>query len=121
MEEQLLSLPGEITKVTTMSHNSVRLVIDSQENVDSEIMAKLFSMSGKVGYFNFLPEIRPIQIADVLELPPIERQEDETKSPAQRLRAVIYVLGKQKGEKDMELFYRRIMDKLIEQVKEKLI
>lgn len=43
-----------------------------------------------------------------------------TKTQAQRLRAVIYLLGKQKGVKDDELFYRSYLEQIIDQVKAKL-
>jgi hypothetical protein len=47
--------------------------------------------------------------------------EMEGKSPSTRLRAVIFVLWKQKGEKEaFEMFYSQTMDKIIEWVKKKI-
>lgn len=43
---------------------------------------------------------------------------DESKSPSQRLRAVLFILWKQEGEKgDFEVFYRANMEKAINRVK----
>lgn len=55
--------------------------------------------------------------ADVLEV----RKELEGKSPATRLRAVIFILWKQAGEKEaFELYYSQMMEKIIEWVKKKI-
>ena len=43
---------------------------------------------------------------------------DESKSPAQRLRATLFVLWKQRGNKgDFEAFYRENLEKAIDRVK----
>lgn len=43
------------------------------------------------------------------------------KSPSQRLRSVIYILWKQKGQKgDYDAFYNSVMEQLIESIKDKL-
>jgi hypothetical protein len=55
--------------------------------------------------------------ADVIEV----RKEMEGKSPASRLRAVIFILWKQAGEKEaFELFYSTQMEKIIAWVKLKI-
>lgn len=49
------------------------------------------------------------------------RNELETKTPGQRLRACLFVLWKQGGEQgDYDSFYRRNMERIIEYVKGKL-
>ena len=121
MAEQLLSIPGEITKITTLAHNSMRLQIDSQENVLPELVSQIFQMTDKVGYFCFLPEERPIAAEEVIDLPQIKLDDDEVKTPSQRLRGVIYLYAKQRKEADTELFYRRCMEKFIKNIKEKLL
>jgi hypothetical protein len=55
--------------------------------------------------------------ADVIEI----RKEMEGKSPASRLRAVIFILWKQAGEKEaFEMYYSVQMEKIIEWVKKKI-
>lgn len=52
---------------------------------------------------------------------PKEQAEENQKTSAQRLRATLFVLWKQRGEKgDFEVFYREYMEKLIDFVKGKL-
>lgn len=49
---------------------------------------------------------------------PVSDATDESKSPAQRLRATLFVLWKQRGSKgDFEAFYRDNMEKAITRVK----
>lgn len=49
---------------------------------------------------------------------PKQQAEDGEKSPSQRLRAVLYILWKQRGSKgDYESFYRRQLDVAIDRVK----
>lgn len=43
-----------------------------------------------------------------------------SKTPSQRLRSVIFVLWKQQGHDDFEIYYRNIMEKIIDQIKNKL-
>jgi hypothetical protein len=51
----------------------------------------------------------------------VVKSEIETKSPSQRLRAVIFVLWKQQGcPGEFSDFYLKCMEKLIEQVKQRL-
>jgi muconolactone delta-isomerase len=55
--------------------------------------------------------------AEVVEV----RKEIEGKSPATRLRGVLFLLWKQSGEKEaFEMFYSQQMEKVIEWVKRKL-
>jgi hypothetical protein len=84
------------------------------------------------------PELDPQEKAAVFELQNCElkmllQQEGEnetkftevkgqfdTKTPSQRLRAVLYVLWKGvDGTGDFEMFYRRRMDSIIDKIKEK--
>ena len=117
---ELLQVPAEITKVTTMSHRSLRLVADTQENLTDEMMAKIMAYHGKLGWWCFLPEERKIDSLDVLNIPQLEYEKGE-KSPAQRLRGVLYVLWEQKKPTDTFIqFYEQSLEKIINQIKDKL-
>ena len=120
MEDKLFSLPGEISKVTTMAHGAVRIQVDSQEDIPSELVGRLFKVTYKQGYFAFLPELKPIEAEDVIDLPPLPEDDSMKKSHSKRLRDVIWVWGEQRGEKDQALFYARNMERIIDQIKEKL-
>lgn len=119
MEEYgILQVASEISKVETMRNGALRLKIDTQENIPSEVRMKLMGMTEKLGWFTF--SVRQIEATDLIDLPEIKRDEDE-KSPAQRLRASIYMLWQQEGSTgDFETYYRSKMDKLINWIKEKL-
>ena len=103
-----------------MAHRALRIVADTQEEMSNEQMAKAVGMLGKQGWFTFSPE-KSIEAKALVELPALQSREEDTKSPAVRLREVIYLYGKQQGAKDDEIFYYSTMEKLINWVKEKLV
>ncbi len=114
---QLLQVPGEISKVSSMAHRSLRLLFDSQENLNDEEMAKIMAFVGKNGWFTFSPQA--IQPNNILNLPKLDL--DETKSPSQRLRGTIWILWEQQGKQgEFNDFYKAKMEKLIDFVKAKL-
>ena len=83
-------------------------------------MGKIMSCVDKFGWFAFLPDTK-IQEEDIINLPPLPKNPDK-KTPAKRLRAVLYILWKQNGEKgDPELFYNSYMEKIINKIKDNLI
>lgn len=111
------AIPATIQKVQTMVRHA-RIVVDTQENLTADQLSKLFALHEKPGWFFFLPA--PDGKIKTDDLPEI-KLEDGEKSPGQRLRASLYVWWEQKGKPDdFELFYRRHMERIIEQVKEKL-
>lgn len=117
----LLQVPAQIVKVTTMAHRSVRVVADTQENLLDEQMAKIMGNHEKVGWWCFLPEERKIDALDVISLPRLEWDKDE-KTPGQRLRAALYVYWEQKKPTEtFAQFYEQTMEKYINAVKEKLV
>lgn len=98
-----------------------RIVVDTQENLTPEQLAELFALHEKVGWFFFLgaPETK----INIPELPDIHLEDGE-KSPSQRLRAVLFIYHQQhqpSDGSDFELFYRRWMERAINQIKEKLL
>jgi hypothetical protein len=117
---ELFKISGYITKITTMSKNTIRLQVDSTENVSGEAMKRVFDMIDQQG--NFLFAIRQLQPEDLLNLPIPEPEFKEDKSPSKRMKAVLYRLWEQKkeGYDDFELYYRFKMEKLIEVLKSKL-
>lgn len=120
-KEQLFQVPATVTKVSSMSGRSLRLQVDTQENLSDEQMSKIMSLFDKYGYFCFLADDREIDTLDLIDIPPLKKREEDNKSPAQKLRAVLYVFWSQNGEQgDFEVFYRSKMDKFINAVKEKL-
>ena len=111
-------LPAQITQIKTMS-KFVRLTVDTQETLTSPQKSELFDLYEKVGWFFFLN--KPEATIRTEDLPDIELEPGE-KSPSQRLRACLFVYWQQQTDhgQDFELFYRRWMEKTINQVKERL-
>ncbi len=120
VQAELLQLPSTISKIISMSNRSLRVQIDTQENLSNENMANIMGKLEKTGWFCFLEDSK-IEADDVLKLPPLPKQATEFRSPSQKLRGVIYVLWEQAGKKgEFELFYARYMEKIINAVKERL-
>src|SRR5690242_17700980 len=103
------AVPATISQVKTLT-KSVRLTVDTQENLTPETFAKIFGLKDKVGWFFFAEETAklPDQI-DTLKLPPIPPREDGEKSVSERLRSVLFVYWKQKTDQkqDFELWRTR--------------
>lgn len=111
-------IPASITQVKTMSRY-VRVVFDTQETLTADQKAELFDLYDKAGWMYFLPA--PDSEIKTENLPEIQLEEGE-KSPSQRLRSTLFVWWKKnkEGVLDFETFYRSQMDRIINQVKEKL-
>ncbi len=121
MDEQIFQIPGVIISDKSMGNGSRRFVVETQENIDPEHIHRLIALEGKVG--NFLFAVRQIEAVDLIDLPePDKTKYDQGKTPAQRLRSVIWVVFKDKGgiDKDFPVYYDKAMETLISQVKEKL-
>lgn len=116
---ELLQIMAVISKVTTLVDGGAKITVDTAELTPQQ-MTELFWLKGKSGWMVFKPnEVTPEDI------PEIEADlEAGAKSPAARLRAVLYVLWEQQADKkaypEFELFYRAKMDRIIESLKEKL-
>lgn len=100
-----------------MADNGVRVQFDTQE-VSPESTAELFNQKGKLGWFIF--HEKPVREIDLGKLPDIKTDAGD-KTPAQRLRAVIYLLWQQGNSQiSSEQFYRERMEDIIELIKAKL-
>ena len=118
-DKKIFQIPAEITKIITMANKSVRLYVDTQENIKAQDVEQLMDCFEKFGWFTFLVN-QKIQPEDVLNLPEV-KDETDLKSPSQRLRAVLFLVWEHKGAQgDFNSYYRDIMEKLISQYKEKL-
>ncbi len=113
----IFQIPGYISKISTMS-DSLRLQVDTQEGLNAESMTRLMNLYNKLGWFTF--NVHQIEAEDIVNLP--ELKSDSRKTPAQRLRAVLYLMWKQDNcnYEDFNLYYEFYMEKLIDRLKEKL-
>jgi hypothetical protein len=81
-------------------------------------MTELFSYRNQVGYVTFTPNA-----ISTVDVPKENAIVDEGKSPAQRLRAVLYILWEQSGKKKydtFEMYYSVQMERILNTLKERL-
>jgi len=108
------SAPAILTRVAYLKDGGVSLGFSTNELSDEEkvIASKFYNRFGYVLFSESTITDKDIPKADA---------SDESKSPSQRLRAALFVLWKQRGEKqDFEVFYRQQMEKAIDRVKQLL-
>lgn len=112
----MLRVPSTITKIVTLADNTVRLQVDCQE-LAPEDEAEIFKLRNQLGYFVYSIS-KKIETKDI----PTEALDfPNEKSPSQRLRAVLYVIWEHAGKKgEFETYYRGKMERIIEQLKEKI-
>ncbi len=96
-----------IAKIHTLSDRTLRITLDMREmnEIDMAILMSAY-MKGEEGF----------------SLPEITANEEDNKSPAQRLRAVIFKhweLNTSKSE-TFEVYYRSQMERIINTIKDKL-
>ena len=109
--------PGAINSIKTLNDGSLNLTINTPE-VCPEEMTKLFELHRKEGWFHFA--LAPLEEKD-LEIPEVKVEFKNDKTPSQRLRNVIFVWWEQLGSKgSFDSYYKKVMENLIEQIKEKL-
>ena len=113
-----VQIPATIERCESRVNSALKLVILSQEGRTDEQIARFSTVVGKLGWLVFAPE-RAVDVSDLSNLPELP---EETKSPAQRLRSVIYIEWKQRGSQgDFEAYYRQKIDSFIDQVKLNLV
>ncbi len=106
--------PAILTSLSYTKDGGVRLSFTTNELNDEDklIVAHFFQ---KFGFLLFKSN------EFTLEDMPKEDAEDKTKTPSKRLRAVLFLMWKQTGEKgDFETYYRTQVEKVIEHLKAKL-
>ena len=114
----MFQVPAILNKVTTLGDGGLRVIFDTQEITDPAQLSALFSMKGEtLGHLLFKEgKILASEVPDEELIP------EEKKSPAQRLRGVLFVRHQQLGSKeDFEVYYRKAIEHFISQIKEKLV
>ena len=124
--KDIFKAPATISKITTMADRTIRLQIDCQEmSVEDE--AIVLKSRNKIGWFLFGETEMTEDDLNKMNLPDFAPTEKGDKTPSQRLRAVLFLIWKQKGKKDIygqpcdfDTYYKQILESLIGQYKEKL-
>lgn len=109
-----MKFAGYFTGFGSKADGSARLSFSTQE-LNADDFKLLKENLNSFGWLLF--QSNEIKSEDL----PNEQAEDGSKTPSKRLRATLFILWKQQGEKnDFEQFYRTNMEKLIKVVKSKL-
>ena len=114
----IFAVPSTISKVETMADRTLKLRVDTTQELVAEEEAKIMRLRGTHGWFVYSDrEIQASEIPDV----DIDTEVEE-KSPSQRLRNVIWVHWDKNTnkQKTFDVYYREVMDKIINRLKEDL-
>jgi len=108
--------PATVSKVQTMADRSLQVRLDTQE-LPPKAMAGLFDFYGNYCHVQLVSSVE-----EATEIAPPSAPKASGKTPAQRLRAVLYRLWEQdkKGHKDSNTYYDMMMEQIIEFYKSKL-
>lgn len=113
---EIFQVPASLYKITTMSQ-WIRIMFDTSE-INPEAISRIWAWKNKEGYLTF--NIQQIQPKDIVDLPPIEKRPEDTKSPSQQLHTELWLLWKVKpeGYDNPEDHYRAKIAKLIDWVRQ---
>lgn len=110
----MIKLQAYLTNFNRKPDRSCKVSFETQELTPDDLL-ELDKHYQNFGWLVF--QENQINLKDI----PTEQAEDKEKTPSKRLRSVIFILWKQRGEQgDFESFYRSYTDKIIEQIKSKL-
>jgi len=112
----MFQVQSTISKLTTLSDNTVRLTVDCQE-LSPEEATKVFELKGTIGWFLF--KANQIEEKDIPDIP-AEFKGDKT--PSQRLRNTLYKFWELNTNKSktFDTFYKEWTEKKITEIKELL-
>lgn len=127
-----LQVQSELKKVETRAKGAIRLVFDTQEDVSTDIRAKMMAGVEKVGWLSFFGETQKLE--DISKLPKINQEDSmyENLSKSQRLKFKLYKFFKTYNEihqrkftdkreerEAFTKFYNNQMEKMISKWEEK--
>ena len=114
--KKAIQISAQITSIKPLVDRSASVILHTKE-LSKEDFLIILEYLGSAGWFLFSED----ELKEK-DLPKEDSGYEEGRTPSQRLRGVIYRLWEQSGPKDdFEGFYRRTMEKIINQLKEKLI
>lgn len=115
---QIFQIPATLTKAEMRVH-FWKLVFETQENVTPDQMAVVIGWAHQLGWLTY--SAHQIEAEHIIDLPEIKT--DDTKTPSQRLRDVLYRLWEQspEGHKTFATYYPMMMEKITTHFKRKLI
>lgn len=114
--DDLIQVPVLVTGFRPKADRSWKLEFETRELIGSEVAMLADNYQGE-GWLVFKPNAQGIDLKEV----PTNDADAGVKSPAQRLRAVVFKYWKQNVDKgDFEAYWRAYVQKQIEQIGEKI-
>ena len=115
----MIYLSGQIESISPRKDKTVKLTIGTQELHPSQA-AELFTLNQQFCYIGLKPE--PFTKEEETTLDSLKTELDTLKTPAQRLRGILYVNYQQdqKGYKDFKTYYEAEMERICDHYKKKL-
>jgi hypothetical protein len=124
MKEEIFQIVGEIKKVESMASGSIRLRIESQENLTPAQKGRIMSLVNQYGFMCFLPGENKIEAEELvsLDLPKIVTTKP---SKSKKMRSALYRLWESRGmpnpnqleaREASEAFYNARMDSMTSQI-----
>ena len=116
-----LVLPVSVETIATRHDGSVKIVMGTYE-LNTQSSVKLFDLRKSEALMYLSSDNISQEELDALDGFKLDSEKTDGKTPSQRLRAVLFVYWKQHKQKEIEfdIFYVRYMNRLIDQIKEKL-
>jgi hypothetical protein len=114
-------LPAQLESYRSLKDMSLKLSFETNE-ISPELMSNIHYSLNKFGFLAFAPDA--LATAELEEIDNLKVEYTDTgKPPSQRLRAVLYLLWKQKpeGYDTFEAYYLTHMEKLINHFKDKIL
>ena len=122
MPTNLLTIPCAIESVSTRRDKSIKISIGTQELTPEQMTELMNQWMGGIGVMAFKGEQFNYNDEQMLQSMKIDAQEMGSKTPSQRLRAVLYILFEHnaEGHQDFNLFYNSMMERFIDMVKKRI-
>jgi len=110
-----IQIPATLSRISSRADKTLSVGFHTQIIADDEKLA-VMEAQGEFGYLLFSPNKFTEK-----DIPRDDAEYSKGKSPSERLRSVIFVRYNQLGSTDdFDVFYRGVMNNIIEQFKSKL-
>lgn len=113
-----IQLPAQLNPISRRKDKSLKLSFETSE-MGTEAIVTLMALEGLEGWLSFAPNQTDLPEA------PVENAEVEGKTPAQRMRAVLFILFKQAVAKGKYVgtfdgYYGEQVEKILNALKDKI-
>lgn len=117
----MIVIDGQILKVETLADKSIKVTLVTQE-LSGEKAGQLIGVAHQHVYFALKAEAFLKDELAAVENMRADLNDTKVKSPSKRLRDVLFRLWEQNndGIQDWELFYVTRIDRIVQQIKDKL-